>query len=121
MKQIIITGNVTRDAEIRTTQGGDSVCSFSVAVNDFRTKEAYYFDCSYWGKRGSGVQPYLIKGTTVSIIGEFSWREHNEKKYLECNVSALDLLGKKSQSQNSETEEYNQAPMSSELNDEIPF
>ena len=44
----------------------------------------------------------------------------NEKKYLECNVSALDLLGKKAQSQNSETEEYNQAPMS-ELNDEIPF
>ena len=120
MKQIIITGNVTKDAEIRTTQGGDSVCSFSVAVNDFRTKEAYYFECSYWGKRGSGVQPYLIKGTTVSIIGEFSWREENEKKYLECNVSALDLLGKKAQSQNSETEEYNQAPMS-ELNDEIPF
>lgn len=120
MKQIFLTGNITRDAEIRTTQGGDNVCSFSVAVNDYKTKEAYYFDCSYWGKRGSGVQPYLFKGTTVSVVGEFSWRDYEGKKYLECNVSSLDLLGKKAQSENNETEIYNQE-QNQDLDDEIPF
>jgi len=45
MKQAIITGNITRDAVMRTA-GKDQVASFSVAVNDRRTKEAIFFDCS---------------------------------------------------------------------------
>jgi len=120
MKQILITGNLTRDAEIRTTQGGDNVCSFSVAVNDYKTKEPYYFECSYWGKRGEGVQPYLNKGSTVSIVGEFSWREYENKKYLQCNVSTLSFAGKSIDISSNQRDNSN-APLNEELNDEIPF
>ena len=122
MSTIVINGNLTRDAEIRTTPNGDNVCSFSVAETHYKTKEAYYFECSYWGKRGSAVQPYLTKGNKVSVIGEFSWREYNGKKYLECNVYNLDFAGGKVQSEKTEPESYNQAPDPvPDLDDEIPF
>lgn len=92
MKQAIITGNITRDAVMRTA-GKDQVASFSVAVNDRRTKEAIFFDCSYWGVRGEKVAPYLTKGTTVSVIGELGRREHEGKTYITINVSDLTLAG----------------------------
>ena len=62
MKQITIFGNCTKDAELRTTQGGQKVCGFTVAVNDRRTKEALFFEVAYWGKPGEAVAQYISKG-----------------------------------------------------------
>jgi single-stranded DNA-binding protein len=57
MGVITIFGNITRDAENRTTQGEKptNVTSFSVAENDRRTKETIFYDCSYWGQGGKNV------------------------------------------------------------------
>lgn len=92
MKQITIAGNVVRDAETRTTQGGDKVCNFSVAVND-RQNNATFFGCSLWGKRGDALCQYLTKGTPVTVIGDFSTREYEGKTYLEVRVSEVALRG----------------------------
>lgn len=122
MKQAIITGNITKDAVQRKTHGGDTVTSFAVAVNDRRTKEAMFFDCSLWGVRGEKVAQYLTKGATVSVIGDLGRREHEGKTYITVNVSELTLAG----GGNRQPSQDREAPapsggFSRDLDDDLPF
>ena len=95
MKTITIAGGITRDAVNRTTQDGDNVTSFSVAVSEGfgDKKRSLYFDCSLWGKRGSALSPHLTKGSRVAVSGDLSTREHNGKTYLTVRASEVTLLG----------------------------
>lgn len=95
MKSITIAGGITRDAVNRTTQDGDNVTSFSVAVSEGfgDKKRSLYFDCSMWGKRGSSLSQYLTKGSRVAVSGELSTREHDGKTYLTVRASEVTLLG----------------------------
>ena len=94
MKNITIAGRLTRDAENRQA-GSDNVTGFSVAVDDRqgREKSTLFFDCSIWGKRGESLSQYLLKGTSVSVSGDLSKREHDGKTYLTIRVSDVTLLG----------------------------
>lgn len=122
MKQAIITGNITKDAVQRKTQGGDTVTSFAVAVNDRRTKEAMFFDCSLWGVRGEKVAQYLTKGTAVSVIGDLGRREHEGKTYITVNVSELTLAGggERRATAQSEQDSYGNS-FSRDIDENIPF
>ena len=95
MKQITISGNVGKDAETRTTQGGDSVTSWSVAVKDRSTKEGatIWFDVSLWGKRGETLGQFIGKGSAISVSGDLGTREHNGKTYLTVKADQVTLLG----------------------------
>jgi len=71
-------GNLTRDPELRTTQSGINVCSFSVAVNKPLTKAqrdagqqptAKYYRVSAWRELGENCQRYLAKGRKVYVSG----------------------------------------------------
>lgn len=82
----IITGNITRDPELRSTPGGASVCSFTVAVNrtyrgnDGENKEEVSFlDCSAWGKLGEMIAQYGKKGSGVLVSGRLSQRSWEDK------------------------------------------
>lgn len=119
MAVMTIFGNITRDAENRTTQKGNTVTSFSVAENDRRTKETIFFDCSYWGLGGKNVCEYLKKGTSVIVTGKFGTREYNGKTYLTVNVYDLQLAG--SRPQNNSNNYQAPSPRQSDLDDEIPF
>ena len=94
MLQGFFAGNLGRDAEIRTTQGG-GVCSFSVAVEQRKGKEktTTWVRCSLWGKRGEVVAQYLTKGTRVAVTGELSLHEYQGKTTLECKVGEVTMLG----------------------------
>jgi len=123
MKQITIAGNIGRDAEVRTTQGGDKVAGFPVAVSD-RQKNTTWFDCSLWGKRGESLAQYLKKGSKVAVTGELTTREHEGKTYLGCRVSELTLLGSNSSSSRDDYSKASQgggASGGADLDDEIPF
>jgi len=98
MQTLTIAGTIGRDAVIRNTQNGDAVAGFSVAVDNGKDKsgnkrDATWFDCSLWGKRGEGLGPYLTKGTRVAITGRPGAREHDGKIYLQCNVDGITLQG----------------------------
>ena len=120
MKTITIAGNVGKDAETRTTQGGDSVTSFNVAVEDRQGKEksTLWFSCSLWGKRGESLKPYLTKGSKVAVSGDLSTREHEGKTYLQIRADQVTLMGG-----GQDRTERQEAPPSQRnaMDDEIPF
>ena len=87
INRVIITGNLTRDPELRSLQSGMSVCSLRVAVNtrrkDNQTGEwqdkANYFDVTVWGRQGENAAQYLSKGRPVAVDGRLEWREYQDK------------------------------------------
>lgn len=82
----IITGNLTRDPELRTTPSGTSVCSFSVAVNRVyrdsngeQKEDVSFIDCSAWGKLGEMINQYAKKGSGVLVSGRLDQRSFEGK------------------------------------------
>ena len=83
MNKVFLIGNLTRDPELRTTSSGDSVCSFTVAVNRRRRSnaeagqpEADFFRVSAWRQLGENCAKYLAKGRKVCVIGPVSCRTY---------------------------------------------
>lgn len=82
----IITGNLTRDPELRTTPNGASVCSFSVAVNRVykdsngeQKEDVSFIDCSAWGRLAEMINQYAKKGTGVLVSGRLDQRSFEGK------------------------------------------
>jgi len=83
---VVITGNLTRDPELRHTGGGTAVCDMRVAVNSRRKDQSgnwvdkpNYFDVTVWGAQGENCANYLSKGRPVAIEGRLDWREWEAK------------------------------------------
>ena len=79
---VVVTGNLTRDPELRSLPSGTSVCELRVAVNSRRRDEQgnwvdkpNYFDVTVWGAQGENCANYLSKGRPVAIEGRLDWRE----------------------------------------------
>ncbi len=82
---VVITGNLTKDPELRSTGGGTSVCELRVAVNS-RRKEGQdwvdkpnYFNVVVFGAQGENCANYLSKGRPVAVEGRLDWREWEAK------------------------------------------
>ena len=98
INRVIISGNLTRDPELRSTQSGMDVMSFGVAVNDRRRNpqtnewEDYpnFVDCTMFGNRARSLHQYLSKGTKVAIEGKLRWsqweREGQKRSKIEVIV-----------------------------------
>jgi single-strand DNA-binding protein len=101
MNKFIFTGNLGKDAEVKVTQSGMHVCSFSVAVKSgYGDKQkTTWANCALFGKRAEGQLPqYLKKGAQVAISGELTLDEWEGKdgttqKSIKVNVDDLDLIG----------------------------
>ena len=86
INRVILTGNLTRDPELRALPSGTSVCNLRVACNT-RRKDASgewvdkpnYFDVTVWGAQGENCAQYLSKGRPVAIDGRLEWREWEAK------------------------------------------
>jgi single-strand DNA-binding protein len=84
---VVITGNLTRDPELRHTGGGTAVCELRVAVNSRRKDgqsgewidKPNYFDVKVWGAQGENCAQYLSKGRPVAVEGRLDWREWEAK------------------------------------------
>ena len=91
INRVAISGNLTRDAELRTTQSGMSILDFGVAVNDRRRNqrtgewEDYpnFVDCTMFGTRSEKLHPYLTKGSKVALGGKLrysSWESGGQRR-----------------------------------------
>jgi len=84
---VVITGNLTRDPELRSTGGGTSVCEMRVAVNSRRkdgqsgqwVDKPNYFDVVVFGAQADNCATYLQRGRPVAIEGRLDWREWEAK------------------------------------------
>lgn len=126
MKTITIFGGITRDAVTRTTQQGDKVTGFSVAVSEGfgDNKRTLYFDCSLWGNRGEKICQYLTKGSRVAVSGDLSTRERDGKTYLTIRASDVTLGGggeRREQEQERGGGSYRYAAQDDIIDDEMPF
>ena len=85
---VVVTGNLTRDPELRNLPSGTAVCKMRVAVNTRRKNgstgewedKPNYFDVTVWGAQGENCATYLSKGRPVAIQGRLEWREWDDKE-----------------------------------------
>ena len=91
INRVAISGNLTRDAELRTTQSGMSILDFGVAVNNRRKNQQTgewedcpnFVDCTVFGARADKLQPYLTKGSKVALDGKLrysSWESGGQRR-----------------------------------------
>ena len=129
INKAIITGNLTRDAELRSTGGGLSVANFAVAVNE-RVKNnstgewedrANYIDCTMFGRRAEALAQYMTKGTKVTIEGKLRWSqwEKNVEKRskVEVVVDEVELMARGEK----RAAEPATAPLTRMYDEDIPF
>jgi single-strand DNA-binding protein len=88
INRVVMTGNLTRDPELRSLPSGMSVCSLRIACNTRRKDNASgewvdkpnYFDVTVWGAQGENCARFLAKGRPVAIDGRLEWREWQDKE-----------------------------------------
>ena len=87
VNRVVITGNLTRDPELRSLPSGMAVCKLRVAVNSRRKDQSgewvdkpNYFDVTVWGAQGENCATYLSKGRPVAVDGRLEWREWEAKE-----------------------------------------
>ena len=81
INRVIVSGHMTRDAELRQTASGMAILSFGLAVNDRRRNaqtgewEDYpnFLDCSMFGKRAESLSEYLSKGMQLTVEGKLRY------------------------------------------------
>ncbi len=106
INRVVLTGNLTRDPELRSTAGGMSVCSLRIASNTRRKDNSTgewgdkpnYFSVTVWGAQGENCARFLSKGRPVCIDGRLEWREWqgqdgNKRESVEIVADAVQFLG----------------------------
>ncbi len=137
INRVCISGNLTRDPELRSTAGGTSVMGFGVAVNERRKNaqtgewEDYpnFVDCTLFGKRAEALEQYLSKGTKVAVEGRLrysSWEKDGQRRSkLGVIVEEVELMSRRDgeQHQSYAQQGYQQAPQVQEAcyDEDIPF
>jgi len=112
INRVNISGNLTRDPEMRTTQSGTQILSFGVAVNDRRRNPQSgewegvpnFIDCVVFGNRADALQRLLTKGMKVAIEGKLRWsqweKDGQKRSKIEVIVDEVEFMsGSKAQNQ----------------------
>ena len=122
MNKIFEIGRLTRDPEVRYTQSGKAVCTFSIAVDDGygENKKAYFFPVVVWNKAAEACGNSLHKGSKVAVTGKLTSRqyENNEGKKVTVFEIVADAFGgvefldgkKQGGSQSNEIDETEEIP-----------
>lgn len=111
INRVVISGNLTRDPELRSTASGMSVLSLGVAVNDRKKNNqtgkwedvANFIDCTMFGERAAKIQQYLSKGSKVTIEGKLhysSWEKDGQKRSkIEVLVDDIEFMSRNNDQQ----------------------
>jgi single-strand DNA-binding protein len=106
INRVVLTGNLTRDPELRSLPSGMSVCSLRVACNTRRKNNSTgewedkpnYFDVTVWGAQGENCARFLTKGRPIAIDGRLEWREWetqegHKRQAIDIIADAVQFLG----------------------------
>ena len=115
MNKLFIVGNLTRDPELRTTPAGDSVCSFTVAVNrrgrrdaQGNQPEADFFRVSAWRQLGENCSKFLSKGRKVAVTGSvrvqtYTAQDGTTRASLEVQADDVEFLSPRGEAEGAGT------------------
>lgn len=104
INRVNISGNLTRDPEVRTSASGSAIMHFGVAVNDRRRNaqtgewEDYpnFIDCTMFGTRAEGISKYMAKGDKIAVDGKLrfsQWEKEGQRRTkLEVIVEEIELM-----------------------------
>lgn len=124
INRVNISGNLTRDPELRATTGGTQVLSFGMAVNDRRKNqqtgewEDYpnFVDCTMFGSRAEKISCYLTKGCKVAVEGKLRYsqweRDGQKRSKLEVIVEEIEFMSRQQAAEPAPSDAYD---------DDIPF
>ena len=144
INRVVLTGNLTRDPELRTTPSGTSVCSLRVACNTRRrdasgewVDKPNYFDVTVWGAQGENCANYLAKGRPVAVDGRLEWREWedqngNKRQAVDIIADSVQFLGSRDGGENgkrfepqsdvpADTADFDAPVAAGAKDDDIPF
>ena len=104
INRVVLTGNLTRDPELRSLQSGHVVCSLRIASNSRRKENGEwvdkpnYFSVTVWGAQGENCARFLSKGRPVCIDGRLEWREWQDqdgtkRESVEIVADSVQFLG----------------------------
>lgn len=79
MNKTILSGFLTRQPELHTTNNGNQVATFSLAVKREYSEETDFFNIVVWGKQGENCAKYLDKGSKILVIGQLQNRSYEAK------------------------------------------
>ena len=112
INRVVITGNLTRDPELRNTNSGMAVCSLRIASNSRRkdasgtwVEKPNFFDVTVWGAQGENCAQYLSKGRPVAVDGRLDWREWqdkdgNKRQSIDIIADSVQFLGSREGGEN---------------------
>lgn len=130
MNKIILIGNLTHDPEVRSTQSGNTVCSFTIAVdrkyggaNGQKTTD--FFRINAWRQLGESCGRYLAKGRKVAVTGElqartFEAKDGTTRMSLDVLADEVEFLSPK-QSAQEDSNAPDAAGFTDISSDDIPF
>ena len=110
INRVVLTGNLTRDPELRSLPSGNSVCSLRIATNTRRkdasgewTDKPNYFSVTVWGAQGENCARFLTKGRPVALDGRLEWREWQgqdgtKRESVEIVADSVQFLGSRDDS-----------------------
>ena len=111
INRVVLTGNLTRDPELRSLPSGMSVCNLRIASNT-RRKDASgewmdkpnYFSVTVWGAQGENCARFLSKGRPVALDGRLEWREWQgqdgaKRESVEIVADSVQFLGGREEGQ----------------------
>ncbi len=127
VNRVVVTGNLTRDPELRELAGGTSVCKFRLAVNTRRKDgdtwedKPNYFDVTAWGAQGEAAAEHLRKGSPVAVDGRLEWREWetsgNKRQSVSIIAERVQFLG----AGDAREESASDSTEPSQSDDDVPF
>lgn len=99
INKVFISGNLTKDVELRSTQGGSAVATFTVAVNDRKKDQQSgewidvpnYIPCVMFGKRAESIGNFISKGSKVTVLGKLRWSQWQDKQ-TQKNRSKIEVI-----------------------------
>lgn len=107
INSINVSGNVGKDCELRVTQNGKNIASFSLAVTQGygEHEKTSWLTCRIFGKTAEGLQPYIKKGDLITVSGEYvteEWEKDGVKRLSPTIIVNQIQLQRKSNNQQSQ-------------------
>ena len=121
----MLIGRLTKTPELRSTQTGKQVCSFTIATNRINNEECDFINCVVWDKQAENLCKYQVKGSLIGVIGQLRQETYNDTKgnkrtsYVVYCTNIEYLSNTSHKEENEEKEENPYAEMNTKVESDI--